>query len=569
MYCPNCGKEIPNGIKFCGYCGANISKELADYNNAKADIQNVQNSSPNSTMQFGNFENVYSRSNEKSPNGKKRGKGIIAAIVAVILVLAIGGSAAAYHFINADKSKKSDTDDALLEASTKEEDSSLTATSSEDEEKISGEEALEAACKKLAKAKDYNTEFRYEFEIGVEGVDEDLYGTISEVGEFDVVTDFDVNTDDPDANILEVAKGTVTRDIFGEKKSEDIIVSRGDYSGNFVTSIEYESGDKYATSENRTVDEVLGFTDYDLYSAKLLDETEVVDGTECYVYVSENTYEQGGIGSVFTPVTGIYNGESDLCSVTIYVSVKDAELVKIYTDFTDPDDDPLAQSVNKYCSTEDVEFSINKLTYSIVFTEFDSGVDIDPDFDDLLAESSNYNKSFTLYLNAIKEACNPDFTDNDEEVADDDTTYVLDSYGALTYEVPKDWYGDEIDIDDYTGNVYFPSNGDDAVILVMYEDFDMSSLSETEKKQAIDLIVVTMCKEYNLSTDNIKKGTVNGGYAENTRGSITEDGDTMEMDIMVFETGGTGVGIVIFAANDIENSGYLPQYYHLLETLEF
>ena len=43
----------------------------------------------------------------------------------------------------------------------------------------------------------------------------------------------------------------------------------------------------------------------------------------------------------------------------------------------------------------------------------------------------------------------------------------------------------------------------------------------------------------------------------------------MEMDIMVFETGGSGIGIVIFISEDIENSEYLAQYYHLLESLEF
>ena len=27
MFCPNCGKELPDGSKFCGFCGADISKE--------------------------------------------------------------------------------------------------------------------------------------------------------------------------------------------------------------------------------------------------------------------------------------------------------------------------------------------------------------------------------------------------------------------------------------------------------------------------------------------------------------------------------------------------------------
>jgi hypothetical protein len=41
------------------------------------------------------------------------------------------------------------------------------------------------------------------------------------------------------------------------------------------------------------------------------------------------------------------------------------------------------------------------------------------------------------------------------------------------------------------------------------------------------------------------------------------------MDVMVFETGGSGLGVVIYASEDIENSQYLAQYYHLLESLEF
>ena len=27
MFCPNCGKELPDGSKFCGFCGADIAAE--------------------------------------------------------------------------------------------------------------------------------------------------------------------------------------------------------------------------------------------------------------------------------------------------------------------------------------------------------------------------------------------------------------------------------------------------------------------------------------------------------------------------------------------------------------
>jgi len=41
MYCPNCGKEIPDGFKFCPYCrtkiiSSNSSKEI-DINEKDAD----------------------------------------------------------------------------------------------------------------------------------------------------------------------------------------------------------------------------------------------------------------------------------------------------------------------------------------------------------------------------------------------------------------------------------------------------------------------------------------------------------------------------------------------------
>ena len=660
MFCPNCGKELPDGSKFCGFCGADIAKELkggssvvgenveagasnassgneagngaafyagntdnqsfggydplgngqgtnqtagnqyggqngtGQYNGAQmgnsqysgGQFDNNQFYNPNqqytTNQQYGGYANVNMQQGAQPP--KKSKKGIIAAIVSVVLVLVIGASAVAYHYFTTNKSDDKDDDDkkdneVAASASTEDDDvaTASTTAASDDEEEITGENALELACENLSKAKDYNTNFTYELICNIEAPDEGISGTITENGEFDIITDFDVDSKDPDANILEMSVGTVTRDIFGDESSETIYVNRGDFSGEFITSIEYESGDKFQATESDTVDTVLGFTDYDLYKAKLQDETKDIGGTECYVYVSEDTYDQGGISGVFTPVTGIYNGESDLCTVTIYVSTKDAQIVQVDTEFTDLDGTSLAQSLNNYTGAEDFEFEFDTLTYSLEFTSFDTGATPDPDFEDLADKSENENFSFTMYANAMLEegdfgdsGSDDDFTDTDDDVTkNDDTEYVEDSFGALTYEVPEDWEGTEMDFDGYSGYVYVPDADETTILLVMYQDIDMSSLSDSQKKAAIHESVLTLCDSYDLSSDDIKKGTVNGGYAENVRGTITESGISLDMDVMVFETGGTGLGVVIYASEDIENSQYLAQYYHLLESLEF
>lgn len=670
MFCPNCGKELPDGSKFCGFCGADIAKELnggssvagensavdagsasasgtsdpgagsyagstgsqsfggydplgngqgmnqtagnqyggqngngqyngtqtgngqysggqfdnSQYNGGQFDNNQFYNPNQQYTtnQRYGGYANVNMQQGAQPP--KKSKKGIIAAIVSVVLVLVIGASAVAYHYFTTNKSDDKDDDDkkdkeVATSASTEEDDvaTASTTAASDDEEEITGENALELACENLSKAKDYNTYFTYELICNVEAPDEGISGTITENGEFDIITDFDVDSKDPDANILEMSAGTVTRDIFGDESSETIYVNRGDFSGEFITSIEYESGDKFQATESDTVDTVLGFTDYDLYKAKLQDETKDIGGTECYVYVSEDTYDQGGISGVFTPVTGIYNGESDLCTVTIYVSTKDAQIVQVDTEFTDSDGTSLAEALNNYTGAEDFEFEYDTLTYSLEFTSFDTGATPDPDFEDLADKSENENFSFTMYANAMLEegdfgdsGSDDEFTDTDDSVTkDDDTEYVEDTFGALTYEVPEDWIGSEIDVGEYTGYVYVPDPNEQTILLIMYEDVDMTSMSDSEIKQAIHASILSLCDSYDLSTDDIKKGTVNGGYAENVRGTITESGTTLDMDVMVFETDGTGLGVVIYASEDIENSDYLAQYYHLLETLEF
>ncbi len=663
MFCPNCGKELPDGSKFCGFCGADISKEQKGndainggmndaatgmggqsfggydplgngqgmsqpdngqfyggqntnqyggqfdnnqyggqfdnnqyggqfsgnqysggqfdnnqyYNNNQYDAQQLGAQNPN--MQYG----AYGPMNQQPQPPKKSKKGIIAAIVSVILVLVIGGSAAAYHFISADKAKKKDDDDdkkidvatsASTEEEEKKDDSSnaaTEATTEPEEEEISGEEALELACENLSKVKDMTTEFSYVMECTMAAPDEGVSGDVVESAEFEIVTDYDVNAKNSDADALELAEGTVSREILGVEFDQEISVFRGDISGSYVSGIEYDTGERYVASESEAVSKLLGFYDYSVYNAELQDKTEKVDGVECYVYVSEDTYDQGGISGVFSPVSGIYNGDTDLCTVTIYVSKENAQLVKVETEFTDIQDEPLQDSLRTYTGADDIEFTMDKLEYSLTFVEFDTGVDIDPDFEDLDDETVNVYTSFMLYLGGLLEMGDFDFTDTDDDVTEDDKTkYITDTYGALTYEVPEDWYGQEVDMsDDMSGYIYAPDKNAMSGILVMYSEVDTTSLTDSQLKQGIDSVLIYVADSYGVSYDekDIKKGTVNGGYAENVRGPV--DGSDMEMDIMVFETGGSGIGIVIFISEDIENSEYLAQYYHLLESLEF
>ncbi len=657
MFCPNCGKELPDGSKFCGFCGADISKEQKGndainggmndaatgmggqsfggydplgngqgmsqpdngqfyggqntnqyggqntnqyggqfnqfdnnqysggqfdnnqyYNNNQYDAQQFGAQNPN--MQYG----AYGPMNQQPQPPKKSKKGIIAAIVSVILVLVIGGSAAAYHFISADKAKKKDDDDdkkidvatsASTEEEEKKDDSSnaaTEATTEPEEEEISGEEALELACENLSKVKDMTTEFSYVMECTLAAPDEGVSGDVVESAEFKIVTDYDVNAKNSDADALEVAEGTVSREILGVEFDQEISVFRGDISGSYVSGIEYDTGERYAASESEAVSKLLGFYDYSVYNAVLQDKTEKVDGVECYVYVSEDTYDQGGISGVFSPISGIYNGDTDLCTVTIYVSKEDAQLVKVETEFTDIQDEPLQDSLRTYTGADDIEFTMDKLEYSLTFVEFDTGVDVDPDFEDLDDETVNVYTSFMLYLGGLLEMGDFDFTETDDDdiTEDDKTKYITDTYGALTYEVPEEWYGQEVDMsDDMSGYIYAPDKNAMSGILVMYSEVDTSSLTDSQLKQGIDSVLIYVADSYGVSYDekDIKKGTVNGGYAENVRGPV--DGSDMEMDIMVFETGGSGIGIVIFLSEDIENSEYLAQYYHLLESLEF
>ena len=97
MFCSNCGKEIPEGAKFCGYCGAaqaqkaaeEVVKEAAEVEKAaEAAVEEVKETVAEAPKP------AYSPIPEEPQKGKKGKGGKVAAIMiacAAVLVLAVGG----------------------------------------------------------------------------------------------------------------------------------------------------------------------------------------------------------------------------------------------------------------------------------------------------------------------------------------------------------------------------------------------------------------------------------------------------------------------------------------------
>ena len=81
MFCPNCGKEIPENMKFCNYCGTPQSVDFT--RGEQAEQQNVETYTPP------NARPVYQAS--PSPKRKKsKATKIIVSIVVVVVVFIIG-----------------------------------------------------------------------------------------------------------------------------------------------------------------------------------------------------------------------------------------------------------------------------------------------------------------------------------------------------------------------------------------------------------------------------------------------------------------------------------------------
>ena len=54
MFCPNCGKELPDGSKFCGFCGADISKEQTGNDAINGGMNDTATGMPGQS--FGGYE---------------------------------------------------------------------------------------------------------------------------------------------------------------------------------------------------------------------------------------------------------------------------------------------------------------------------------------------------------------------------------------------------------------------------------------------------------------------------------------------------------------------------------
>lgn len=77
MFCSKCGKEIPDGIKFCGFCGAALTEE----------------SPAGEAGNIGTGNTAYARQEFVQPQGNKKSNyKIIAGIVIAILVICVMGS---------------------------------------------------------------------------------------------------------------------------------------------------------------------------------------------------------------------------------------------------------------------------------------------------------------------------------------------------------------------------------------------------------------------------------------------------------------------------------------------
>ena len=92
MYCPNCGREIPDESQFCGMCGTNL-----------ADIMEDEVDDGGGYQYSGGYENVESFEEYEDAEGakpKRKKKGILIAVIAAAVVLvAIGVVAGLKHFV--------------------------------------------------------------------------------------------------------------------------------------------------------------------------------------------------------------------------------------------------------------------------------------------------------------------------------------------------------------------------------------------------------------------------------------------------------------------------------------
>ena len=87
MFCPNCGKELPDGAKFCLFCGKVVSEESQKSQEQNPSEVSTQNQNSENTSQDSSIAEGKVQQQKSSILQKK--KSIVNIGVAIVLVMAI------------------------------------------------------------------------------------------------------------------------------------------------------------------------------------------------------------------------------------------------------------------------------------------------------------------------------------------------------------------------------------------------------------------------------------------------------------------------------------------------
>ena len=99
MFCPNCGREVSDGAKFCPYCGNPLTTELTD--KTQTEKENTMEAMIHHSSHPSSQSTVHPEPSSESPPLAKRSafKPIYAIIIAFLVVAAIIGSVVKYTHI--------------------------------------------------------------------------------------------------------------------------------------------------------------------------------------------------------------------------------------------------------------------------------------------------------------------------------------------------------------------------------------------------------------------------------------------------------------------------------------